>query len=251
MAHDAVEELREVSDTPQLDVEFILRHILPDGLLPLAAHQSEVLDDALLSSVQSLLAARKTGKPLAYVLGEWDFYGRTFHIDERVLVPRPTTEQLVDTALPHIQQMAQETRKPITIADIGTGSGCVAITLLLEAPDYIQQIYATDISKDALLVARKNAERHNVLEKISFVTGDLLSPIAPFNIDLLVSNPPYVPTAELEQAASNIHTNGLTFEPRIALDGGKDGNDAVRKLLASPLPAIFEGKNGEIYQHNI
>src|SRR5581483_10889943 len=145
--------------------------------------------------VRELLRRRAAGEPVAYLLGEREFYGRSFAVSPAVLIPRPGTETLVEAALQH-----REARR---IADVGTGSGCIAITLACELPD--AEVWATDVSAEALEVARANAERHGVADRVHLLQGEWTQPLrehAPF--DMLLSNPPYVTTTELEELAIDV-----------------------------------------------
>lgn len=257
-AHD----LRDYSDAPHLDADRILLHVLgqrePSYLL---AHAQDNLATTQIQKITTMAEQRKTGMPLAYIIGEADFYGRTFIVTPDVLIPRPDTEALIERALEYIKHNFSED-KEITIADICTGSGIIAITLLLEIqkrfPNLVCRFIACDISPAALVVAKLNAKKHAVLEKIEFMQGDMLEPILNKHIDLIVSNPPYVPSAELSphfapSGASRfkLETVGLKFEPRIALDGGPDGQLFVDQIKASGIPAIIETTGGGVILSNI
>lgn len=163
-----------------------------------------------------------SGEPLAYVVGSREFYGRDLQVDSSVLIPRPETETLVEAAV----SLARRHRIT-TIADIGTGSGAVAVTLALELPDVL--VYATDISSSALEVARRNCEKHGVSGRVILFQGDLLDPL-PTPVELVVANLPYVRSSEI--------TGPLSREPRLALDGGPDGLDIFRRLITR-LPQAF------------
>jgi release factor glutamine methyltransferase len=239
--------LRTYSDAPELDAQRIILHVLEKrDASYLISHAEETLTVEQEKNILSMTNIRKTGMPLAYILGEADFYGRTFIVNKDVLVPRPDTELLIEKALEYIQNNFQN-KKEIILADICTGSGIIAITLGLELPSI--HIIATDISPEALLIAKQNAEKHGVLDRIDFIQSDLLQPIKNKNIDLLVSNPPYVPTQELENTTS-LEKRGLDFEPRIALDGGEDGLKFVRQIQEyskqNHIPTIIETVGGEI-----
>lgn len=257
--------LQGCSDAPYLDADRIVLHILgkrePSFL---RAHGDEKLSEQQVADMRRMADERATGKPLAYILGEADFYGRTFRVTPDVLIPRPDTETLIETALGYIQKNFAD-KKEITIADIGTGSGCIIITLALEISSMLSVIrckfLATDISAAALEIARQNAERHGVLEKIQFIQGDMLQPLRDRHIDLIVSNPPYIPTEELNRHSGlragiqtrgsrvkpgMTNTVGLLFEPLIALDGGVDGQKFVNQIKQSGIPAIIETTGGEI-----
>lgn len=240
--------LSKVSDTAVLDAERLLLAVLGhDETSSLYAYKHQELSEEQQQEFESLVQKRATGKPLAYILGEWEFYGRPFYVTPDVLVPRPSTEDLIEAALPYID--AWRGRHPgeqMTIADIGTGSGIIAITLALETQ---AKIIATDISPAALNVAKKNAQRHGVAERIEFLQGDLTAPLADRKIDLLVTNPPYVPSLELDQSPT-VETRALTFEPRLALDGGPDGKVFIQRIAVSGIPAWVETRNGTVCQFN-
>lgn len=235
--------LGNISDASRLDAERIALHVLaqPEASW-LHAHAEDELDAKQQAEFERLLAERATGKPLAYVLGEWEFYGRMFYITEDVLVPRPETESLVAEALRYI-------RPGMMVADIGAGSGCIAVTLAVETPTL--RLIATDISPTALQVAAKNARRYGVENKITFLPGDMLTPLRGKKIDLIVSNPPYLPAEALAKAGWARETQGLKFEPRMALDGGKDGQRYINQIAASGIPAIVEGTGGNILRFNL
>lgn len=242
-------ELRPLSDNSGIDAERLLLFVL---------HQTESSwliqhDQAILSPDQSdlfvdLVKKRGTGYPLAYILGSWFFYGREFLVTPDVLIPRPDTEHLIEKALAAISDRHAQHGRNLIIADIGTGSGCIAVTLALESP-FIQHIYATDISQSALAVARINAEKHGVSEKITFLHGTMLEPVKSLPVDLIVSNPPYVPSSELN-APPGTATIGLRYEPCQALDGGPDGQKHIDTIKQSGLPAVMEVTGGKIATYN-
>lgn len=224
------ERLVAVSDAPELEARWLLE---------------ETQD---LKKLETMVVERATGKPLAYVLGHWDFYGRTFVVTPDVLIPRPTTEALIEESLEVIKQKSKALARPLILADIGTGSGCVAVTLLLESPGWIKKVYATDISPAALVVAKKNAEQCGVADRIEFLEGSMLNPLVGHKVDLIVSNPPYVPTAELERVLVSPapDTLGLRFEPRAALDGGPNGQKFIEQIRNTGVPAVLEVIGGII-----
>lgn len=168
----------------------------------------------------ALVARRAAGEPLQYLLGEWEFLGRTFRVDPRVLIPRGETEAIVEMA---------RTAAPsaLAILDAGTGSGVLAVSLAIERP--LARIVAVDRSEGALALARVNAHLHDVSSRVSFVASDWLSALAPRPLfDLAVANPPYVPLLDLPHVERTVSDH----EPHLALFGGDDGLDAVRILLA-------------------
>ena len=161
-----------------------------------------------------LVERRARGAPLAYVTGEAGFYGRMFGVDERVLVPRPETELAIEWAVRHLRAIGRENG---TAADIGTGSGAIAVTLAAELREL--SVYASDVSQDALAVARRNAARNDVFQHVTFLHGDLAAPLLPYApFDCVVANLPYVPSAECAAAPDPV-----SFEPLLARDGGPDG----------------------------
>ena len=188
------------------------------------ARRREEADGRDAARFLALAARRAAGEPLQYLLGEWEFLGRTFHVDSRALIPRGETEALVEMA----RAAAPSAR---TILDAGTGSGILAVSIALERPE--ARVVAVDFSEAALALARSNARRHGVASRVSFVASDWLSGLAPRPLfDLAVANPPYVPRLD----APHIDRTVSDHEPHLALFGGDDGLDAVRVLLAE-LPA--------------
>ncbi len=250
IAKSTTDALRPFSDAPQVDADRIILHALkqrePSYLL---SHGNDPLSESQLSAIQQMQDKRKTGMPLAYIVGETDFYGRTFIVTPDVLIPRPDTEALIEKALSAITTLQEKLGRPLLIADLCTGSGCIAITLALEAREH--RFIATDISPAALSLAKQNAEKHGVADRIEFIEGDMFTPFEDITIDLIVSNPPYIPAHELSKAEGSQETRGLLFEPRIALDGGIDGLDFVRKIQEAHIPAVIETVGGEIITSEI
>lgn len=257
-------KLSATSDAPRLDAERLLLLIIGQPASTfLYAHGDQQLTPEQEAHFSSLLERRANGEPLAYLLGEWEFYGRPFFVTPDVLIPRPETEQLVEKALQYSTDWMANNIRPMRIADIGTGSGCIAVTLAcelaqLKTHDSRFKILATDISPAALAVARKNAERHGVADQIDLLEGDMLAVIAGRHVDLIVSNPPYIPTADLSAIASAkaealaeagraYNTVGLTFEPKIALDGGPNGQKFIEQIKNAGVPALVESTDGEIF----
>lgn len=247
----AREMLAATSDAADLDADWLLLHSLGTSDTSfLALEATSLLLPDQVEQFKKLVRERASGIPLAYVTGEAHFFGRVFAVTPEVLIPRPTTEDLVSRSRAVISHVRQKTGKPLTMADVGTGSGCVAITLLLECPAEVGHVIATDISPAALAVARRNAKHYGLDSKMTFLQGNMLEPLSGREIDLLVSNPPYVPTAELD-APPTVETAGLRFEPRQALDGGEDGLVYVKTLQASRTPAVIETLQGEIITSGI
>jgi release factor glutamine methyltransferase len=178
---------------------------------------------------------RRAGRePVSLILGRREFWGLEFEVTRDVLTPRPETEGLVQEALACAATLDPRRESRLVIVDVGTGSGCVAVSLARDLP--AARILATDISGEALAVARRNAARHEVGDRIAFVRGSLLEPIGR-PVDLIVSNPPYVPTPALEALAPEVRDH----EPRAALAGGTDGLDVVRALVTQAARALKRG----------
>jgi release factor glutamine methyltransferase len=205
---------------PQIEAEGILRHVLALDRAGLFASLDHEIDASLVAAVDELVRRRLAGEPLAYVVGHREFYGLDFRVDQRVLVPREETELLVEEVL----RYAHHRPAPdLTVADVGTGSGVVAIAVACRLPG--ATVFATDISPDALVVADVNRRRHNVADRVHLLRGDLLQPLGR-RVDVIVSNPPYVPTARIATLGPEVGR-----EPRVALDGGAEGLDVVLGLL--------------------
>jgi len=214
--------LSPLSDTPQLDAEVLAAHILNKPRTWLLAHDDSSFDPTTVSTLESLVQRLERGEPLPYVLGHWEFFGLDFDLTPDVLIPRPETELLVERAIPWLQSSSQR----LSIADIGTGCGCIAVSIATHISS--AHILATDISSTALEVARRNANKHHAENQIEFIECDILpkSLSDESRFDLICANLPYIPTGKLR----NLPIYGR--EPALALDGGDDGLDLFRRLLA-------------------
>jgi release factor glutamine methyltransferase len=208
------------SDEAQLESELLLRHVIGLGRDGLYKRLGTELDPGLEQQFRELLQRRLSHEPLPYITGRRVFFGLTLEVTPAVLIPRPETELLVEAVI----QYARFREPEITIADTGTGSGAIAVALAVNLPD--ARIVATDCSAESLEVAGRNAERHALRGRIAFHTGNLLESVG--RVDIIAANPPYVTTAEWEAMPTEIREH----EPRLALDGGADGLDVVRPLLA-------------------
>jgi len=221
---ETVSKLSSVSDTAELDARVLLANILDKPRAWLRAHPKTLLTAPQLAIVNQAISRLEAGEPLPYVIGHWEFYGLDLELTPDVLIPRPETELLVERAIRWLE--ASPERR--TIADVGTGSGCIAVAIAKNI--YDTHITATDISYPALEVARRNAHRHNVEKRIDFVQCDLLPPHSytlptDLHFDLICANLPYIPT----QILQGLDVYGR--EPTLALDGGVDGLNIVRRLL--------------------
>jgi release factor glutamine methyltransferase len=200
----------------RLDAQVLLAHVLGvERSIFYAYPEREVPADQVTQFFQ-LIERRREREPVAYLVGHKEFYSLDFVVDPRVLIPRPETELLVEAALAHIRRK-MTTSSPPVVADIGTGSGAVPITLAVEVPD-LPYLYACDISPDALAVARLNCQRHHVENRVRLLQGDLLAPL-PEPVDILTANLPYVGTEELTTLAPDVHA----YEPHLALFSGPQG----------------------------
>ncbi len=217
-------QLSPISDTPKLDASVLFANILNKPRIWIETHPETLLDHVQLAAAKKAVARLEAGEPLPYVIGHWEFFGLDFELTPNVLIPRPETELMVERAIKWLE-VTPERR---TIADVGTGSGCIAVAIAKNIPD--AKIFATDISLPALRVARQNACKHGLEKHIDFVQCDLL-PAHPdplpteLHFDLVCANLPYIPTQTLQQLPV------YNREPSLALDGGMDGLDIVRRLL--------------------
>ncbi|MDO8472946.1 MAG: peptide chain release factor N(5)-glutamine methyltransferase, partial [Dehalococcoidia bacterium] len=208
----------------QLEAGRMLSHVTGLSRTELLLYPDRVLAGQPVDQLQGLIARRLLGEPLAYVLGVCEFYGIEFQVDRRVLIPRPETELLVERAIDIANRLRAGGMERPVIADIGTGSGCIAIALAMNLPQ--AQVYAVDISATALEVANANCRRYELSKRVSLLHGDLMEPL-PEPAHIVVANLPYVETNQLCHLAKEI-----SFEPRKALDGEEDGLASIRRLLA-------------------
>lgn len=212
----------------RLEAELLIGHVLGLDRLGLLRERDRVLDAATIAACLALVTRREAGEPVAYLTGRREFWSLALEVDPRVLVPRPETEVLVETALALAAQAPDG-----VIVDVGTGSGAIALALALELP--ARRIVAVDDSADALAVAAANCARH-AAGRIELRQGDLLQDFAAASLALVVSNPPYV-----EDGYPGLSTVALSHEPRHALAAGPDGLDVIRRLVPQARHALREG----------
>ncbi len=222
---DITNRLASISDTSALDASVLMAHVVGKPRTWVMAHPELTLTSEQQERLGDALTQLEIGKPFPYVLGHWEFFGMEFDITPEVLIPRPETELLVEKAI----EWMQESKVRRTVADVGTGSGVIAVSIAANIPT--SHILATDISPKALAVAENNARKFNVADRINFVECDILPPRpASFSteehLDLLCANLPYIPTETLH----NLPIYGR--EPTLALDGGADGLDLFRRLMS-------------------
>jgi release factor glutamine methyltransferase len=223
--------LRAPDDTPPLDAEVLLRHVLGISRAALFTHLDRQLTADEWRRYTQLLVRRAAGEPVAYLIGEREFMGRPFYVDRRVLIPRPETETLVESALEHLAPGATG-----WVADVGTGAGAIAVTLAAERPAL--RVLAIDCSIEALEVTRLNAHRllGPAAGRVALVCADLLSPVGG-PLRLIAANLPYIPAAELAALPPSVRR----FEPHRALDGGSDGLALYRALLRQVPQVLARG----------
>ena len=228
-----IEELKKnkVSE-PESSVTFLLASVLDKDRAYIYAHGEKSLTKAQEKKIRGYLNRRKKHEPVWYILGEVEFYGRKFYINNDVLTPRPETEFLIQEVLKVAEREGQG-----DIIEIGTGSGAISVTLAKESN---KKITATDISKKALKVAKKNAKNIGVLENVKFVQGDLLEPIVNGLLPnaIIVANLPYIPHEDMETLQFDV----LHHEPREALDGGREGLEIYERLISQMKDRNFTGR---------
>jgi release factor glutamine methyltransferase len=227
----ALAEARDVfrsSDSPSLDAQTLLAKVLGQTRAWLLTHPEAILSVSQTAEFGSCLVRLQAGEPLPYVLGEWEFYGRSFEVEPCVLIPRPETELLIEQAVRWLRTHPGRRQA----ADLGSGSGCIAVTLAAEISDLA--IMAVDLSARALEVTRRNCIRYGVETRVTCVRGDLLAPLGKA-LDLIAANPPYIPSETLKDLEVVKH------EPRLALDGGMDGLDVIRRILSGSVRWLAPG----------
>ena len=218
-------------DSPRLDAEVLLAHVLKKERIFLYVHFDQPLDPAELAEYKACIRQRVQHVPVAHITGHKEFMGLDFKVTKDTLIPRPDTEILVEAVL---QRLKAGPESDLRLADIGTGSGAICLSLL----NYLPQLQAVtvDISPRAIEVARENAAALGVAERIEFFQGDLLEPIRDRRFEAIVSNPPYIPKSDILTLAQDVKD----YEPMSALDGGEDGLDFYRRLLQEAAELLAE-----------
>jgi release factor glutamine methyltransferase len=232
----AAQYLKEKGDipNPRLDAELLLAHVLKTTRMGLYLRFDQPLHENEVGDYRSLIQRRARHEPIQYITRVQEFWSHEFSVDPRVLIPRPESELLVETALSLIRTNARTSDRPPILLDLGTGSGALAVSLAKELKDAL--IWATDQSAAALEVARLNAEKHGVAERIHFRSGDLWAPIHGEKVlfDVIVSNPPYVATEDYETLPPEVRDH----EPRVALDGHEKGMRTIREIIRTAPPYL-------------
>jgi len=228
----AIQQLDEAQvGSPRINAETLLMFVLGRDRAYLYAHGERVLSAEEILRYQQLTAERARGVPAQYITGHQEFWGMDLLVSPAVLIPRPETEHVVETVL----ELSQGRAGNIRIVDVGTGSGCIALALAKELPQ--AEIHATEISATALEVARANAARHQLTERVHFHQTDLLNDIAGLQFDFVVSNPPYVGESEKDTVEAQVRK----FEPQIAVFAGETGMEVFAKLIPQALKVLSPG----------
>lgn len=206
----------------RLEAEVMVMNVMRMPRQDLFAHQEDEATIQQEQGIQGILDRRRTREPLAYILGYREFYGINLLVNPDVMIPRPETETMVEHAL-FMALMGMESAQ-LVIADVGTGTGAIAINLAIHIP--AARIYAVDLADPVLNVVSYNVHSHNVADRVTLCQGDLLEPV-PEKVDLIVANLPYIPTERIPTLQPEVQ-----WEPRVALDGGRDGLDLVRRMMS-------------------
>lgn len=215
------------AERARLDAEVLLLHTIGKDRAWLLTHGDEEFGGCTATRYAALLDRRVAGEPIQYITGECEFYGLPFRVTPAVLIPRPETEHVVEKAVARAARWERA-----RILDVGTGSGAIAVALAHALPDAV--VWAVDVSPEALEIARGNAERNGVLDRVRLVQSDLLAAVSEERFELVVSNPPYVP--ELDRAGLAIEVR--EHEPELALFAGEDGLDVYRRLIPAAARAL-------------
>ena len=234
LAAEAEEKLLESPhpDRARLDAETLLLHSLCQNRAWLLAHWNDEADPSTRCAYNDLVVRRQTGEPIQYITGASEFFGLPFSVGPGVLIPRPETEHLVEEV---IRLAAQFEKADLHVADIGTGSGIIAVAVAHALPQAL--ISAIDSSPQALTIAKENAEQNQLAARIAFFEGDLLAPIAGQTFDIIASNPPYIPTTDSDSLSIEVREH----EPHSALFAGDDGLDIYRRLVPDARQLLSPG----------
>jgi len=228
LAEGAAFLTRHGIESARLNAEQLVAHCLQVSRLALYLKGPQTLTDGQVKDIQSAFGRRAKREPLQYIIGDQEFWGRRYIVTPGVFIPRPETEILVEETIRWLDQ-SQGERGPLTILDLCTGSGCIAISIAKYTPS--ARLYATDCSSRALEVARLNAGQHGLSDQVAFLRGDLFEPLMALGlegrVDLILSNPPYVPKGSIRDLDPEVSL----YEPREGLEGGADGLDCIRRLL--------------------
>ncbi|HEY5913730.1 MAG TPA: peptide chain release factor N(5)-glutamine methyltransferase [Verrucomicrobiae bacterium] len=234
---------RKGIDSPRLQAELLLAHVLGLPRMQLYLNFERALTDTDLGTCREFVKRRGQHEPVQQIIGSTSFCGLEIALNRHVLVPRPETEVLAELGWEFLNHLPAPgppgllpDPRPVSALDFGTGSGCLALALAVKCPNAF--LHAIDISTEALALAGRNAARHGVANRISFLQGDGLTALAPgMQFDLIIGNPPYIPSCEIEKLEPEVRD----YEPRQALDGGADGLDFFRRLSRGARPFVRAG----------
>ncbi|MDY6970856.1 MAG: peptide chain release factor N(5)-glutamine methyltransferase [Thermodesulfobacteriota bacterium] len=214
-------------ESPRLDAEVLLAYQLNVDRVTLYLNYDQPLTEKEISGYRALIRRRLRREPVQYITGVQEFWSLDFIVNPQVLIPRPESELLLDLAIKGINALARLEHRPAKILDLGTGCGALAISLATEVPQ--TQIWATDISPSALKLARLNAKKHRVIDRIEFIQGSLWEPLVNQDIafDIILSNPPYIASEEYDDLPPEVRD----YEPRLALDGKREGMYYIERII--------------------
>lgn len=215
--------LKHKIQTPRLDAELLIAKALNIERLKLYLNFDMILNESEIRIIRDFLKRRVQGEPVAYITEVKEFYSIEFIVNKNVLIPRPDTEAIVDTLLWDLKKIKRNTPR---VVDIGTGCGAIIISSAMNFENAIY--FASDISMPAIMVCYENCKRHNLLDKINLINCDLLAPFRERTIDIIVSNPPYIPSFKIK----NLQKEIKDYEPRIAIDGGDDGLRMIKRIIS-------------------
>jgi release factor glutamine methyltransferase len=233
---EVTSSLERSSETPGLDAQVLTASLMKKPRSWLLAHPDAHINANQYITLENSLARLQAGEPLPYILGQWEFFGMDFLLTPDVLIPRPETEMIVEHAIAWLDERThgENEKRELRVIDVGTGSGCIAISLAVNRPSI--SITATDLSHAALEVARRNAAKHHVSDWIDFQEADLFPDRGSSRLySLIISNPPYIPSSILKDNPS------LSREPALALDGGPDGLVTSRRILNAGSSRLARG----------
>lgn len=246
-----IKDVTENSKLPKIETELLIAHVLKADKSFVFSYPEKELTKNQEKQIDNFIQRRSNNEPLAYIIGKKEFYGLEFFVDKRVLIPRPETEELVRIVIASAGRGLDPSRNDgkLTVVDVGTGSGCIAIAIAKNLPE--AKVYAIDTSEKSLEVAKENALKHQVQDQIELLKGHLLEPL-PVNlqVDFILANLPYIPTQNYFKLARQIKD----FEPKVALDSGEKATALYEKLFEQSKPLLeneaklFYELDGEILE---
>lgn len=227
---EALRTLTPVSDTAGLDATVLMAHATGMGRIDIITHGDDLLDESKSELFNQLVKRREKHEPIAYITGQKEFWGLAFEVEKGILIPRPDTETIIATLMTLIPNSDIQG----TVADLGTGSGAIIISLLSEFKN--MQGFATDTNPLALKISHRNAKTHKVDDRLTLLEGRWAEPLEE-EVNIIISNPPYIPSKEVKKLMPDVQN----YEPGNALDGGKDGLNCYRELIPSAYKKLTHG----------